>query len=221
MSASGGGVSVRARFERFPATVKGAFVIRGEDADPHQVSFVLGRLVRIPAGGGRLLPLEPVILDVAPHQDMFVPFEFSVVDLDPGWYALESDVEVDGSPQTYPGGKRFVVPWPRSAVRRGSIEVHRKVALGGGVTVEVGSLKCEGDSATVGYVVSPPEAVEIRLFADGSRLPQLDEDVEPETGRGRLIVYPVPSSARGIRVEISPARGRSRGAAQVIEMALP
>ena len=30
-------ISVRARFERFPATVKGAFILRGEDANPHQV----------------------------------------------------------------------------------------------------------------------------------------------------------------------------------------
>jgi hypothetical protein len=214
-------VSVRARFERFPATVKGAFVIRGEDSDPHQVSFMQGRLVRLPGGAGRVLPLEPVILDVAPHQDLFVPFEFSVADLDPGWYALESAVEVDGSPRTYPGGKRFVVPWPRSAVRKGTVDVRRKVPLEGGATVEVGSLKCQADSVTVGYTVSPPEPVEIRLLADGSRLPQLEEDFEPETGRGRLTVYPVPASARGIRVEVSPSRGRTRGSAPGFDVALP
>ena len=31
-------VSIRAHYERFPATVKGAFVLRGSDRDPHLVS---------------------------------------------------------------------------------------------------------------------------------------------------------------------------------------
>src|SRR2546427_30058 len=37
-----GAVSVRTRFDRFPATVKGAFVVRGEDRDPHQVEVRVG-----------------------------------------------------------------------------------------------------------------------------------------------------------------------------------
>jgi hypothetical protein len=62
-------LSVRARFERLPATLKGAFILRGEDADPHQVEFLgasivgVGTDARVPmpvvAGGGRPPPPPP------------------------------------------------------------------------------------------------------------------------------------------------------------------
>ena len=44
-------ISVRARFERFPATVKGAFIFRGEDANPHQVAVEGARVAGLGAGG--------------------------------------------------------------------------------------------------------------------------------------------------------------------------
>jgi len=49
--------SLRARFERFPATVKGAFVVRGEDTYPHQVVFHEARVVRVPGPGSMPIPL--------------------------------------------------------------------------------------------------------------------------------------------------------------------
>ena len=51
-------VSVRSRFERFPATVKGAMVFRGEDADPHQVAIREARVVGVPGEPARDLPIE-------------------------------------------------------------------------------------------------------------------------------------------------------------------
>ena len=73
-------ISVRARFERFPATVKGAFIIRGEDRDPHQVVFREARVVAI--GGAQTHPIAMAVatLDVAPRRDVFVPFEMTVTE---------------------------------------------------------------------------------------------------------------------------------------------
>ena len=54
-------ISVRARFERFPATVKGAFIIRGEDPDPHQVVFREARVVAI--GGAHTHPIAMAVAE--------------------------------------------------------------------------------------------------------------------------------------------------------------
>ena len=90
-------ISVRARFERFPATVKGAFILRGEDADPHQVVVSEARVSSVGSGGSSPLPMSPVTLDVVPHRDVFVPFEFPVTELDPGWYTLVCESRSMGS----------------------------------------------------------------------------------------------------------------------------
>ena len=130
-------ISVRARFERFPATVKGVFILRGEDPDPHQVVFREARVVSI--GGSQAYPITmaPATLDVAPRRDVFVPFEMAVTDLDPGWYELECELDVDGRPKTLPGGRRFSVAWPRATVRRGQVPVGREIDLPGGAIVTV------------------------------------------------------------------------------------
>ena len=49
--------SIRAHFERFPATVKGAFVLRGADRDPHQVRD-RGRAGRRSCSGAGSQPIE-------------------------------------------------------------------------------------------------------------------------------------------------------------------
>ena len=53
-----GPISIRSRFEKFPASVKGAFVVRGEDTDPHQVSIVEARVARFPGGQGRPIGVD-------------------------------------------------------------------------------------------------------------------------------------------------------------------
>ena len=78
-------ISIRAHFERFPATVKGAFVLRGEGRDPHQVRIEARARARAGrAHGSQPIDLEPVTLDVAPNLDLFVPFEFPVTELEAG-----------------------------------------------------------------------------------------------------------------------------------------
>ena len=91
-------VSIRAHFERFPATLKGAFVLRGEDPDPHQVRIESARVAEMGGRAGQAMAVEPVTLDVAPHLDSFVPFEVPLLDLGPGWYRLESTSSSTGTP---------------------------------------------------------------------------------------------------------------------------
>jgi hypothetical protein len=202
-------VSVRTRFERFPATVKGAFVIRGEGRDPHQVRVREARAARVHGSGGREVPVEHVTADVPPHQDLFVPFELAVADMDAGWYGLELDLDIDGSPRTFPGDRRFVVAWPRGSVRSGPVPVDRTLQLGD-IGVHVERIQCSLDSATVRFVVRPPGPVSLRLEADGQRLPELAEELDEVSGRGLLSTYPVFRSQRKIRIVAVPPRSRSQ-----------
>jgi hypothetical protein len=198
-----GPVSIRTRFERFPATVKGAFVVRGEDTEPHQVRFLEGRVVRVPSGRGSAIELDPVVLEVPPHQDVFVPFEFPIGDLGPGWYAIESHVELDGSPRVFPGDRRFVMPWPRSSVRRGTLAAGVALAPGGGPAVELLKVDAEATALSVQFRTTPPRPVQLRVLVDGSRHEVVETTFDGVTGKGRLTAYPVPSSGRRMRVEVS------------------
>jgi hypothetical protein len=210
-------ISVRARFERFPATVKGAFIFRGEDANPHQVVVEGARVVGLGSGGSSPVPLAPVTLDVVPHRDVFVPFELPVAELEPGWFTLVCDVDVDGSPASYDGGRRFSVPWPRATVRRGQVKVGRRVRLGGS-TVHVEQVDCSGDSIRLHLLVEPAGELTLKLFADGRRLQVLELELEEATGRGKAVAYPLLRTDGALRVEL---RGRGRGEEAAIDIALP
>jgi hypothetical protein len=210
-------VSVRARFERFPATVKGAFILRGEDADPHQVVVREATVVGIGLGSRYPMPVPPVTLDVAPHRDVFVPFEMAVGELDPGWYTMTCDLDVDGYRASFDGGRRFCMPWPRSTVRRGPVKVGRRVAVGRS-TVLVEQLDCAGDSVTVHLRVDPPASISAKLFADADPLVVLDTDVDESTGAGTVTTYPVLRAQSTIRLRL---QGRRRGEVGELEVELP
>src|SRR5713226_4531239 len=96
MSRTEGPVSVLTRFERFPATIKGAFVLRSADPDPHAARIVRAEIVRIPAGGAKPFSFSDAQVDVAPGLDLYVPFEATIADLAPSWYVVRSEVRVDG-----------------------------------------------------------------------------------------------------------------------------
>lgn len=211
-------ISVRARFERFPATVKGAFILRGEDPDPHQVVFREANVVGIGLGVATPMPMSAATLDVAPHRDVFVPFEMPVSDLDPGWYTMTCDLEVDGTPRTYDGGRRFVVAWPRSTVRRGQVRVDRKVDLPDGTTVRVEQVDCAGDSIRLNLRVDPPGPLSARLSADGRRVEVLETEVDEAGGRARITAYPLMRSDTTLRIAL---RGKSRGAEATLDLDLP
>lgn len=193
-------VSLRATFERFPATVKGAFVFRTEDPNPHQVSFKRAEVLKVGGGQGMLISVRPAVIDCPPHQDMFLPFEFVTIELEPGWYELEAEVEIDAAPRKMPGGRRFTVGWPRATVRRGALPVGADLALGAS-SLLIDQVDCAIDHALVNYSIEPPASVELRLIADGQRLAQLENGFDESAGKGWVKTYPIMRSSSSLSVE--------------------
>lgn len=191
-------VSLRTPFERFPATVKGAFVFRGEDRDPHQVKLMDVRLVRVPGGEPvRRLPVDPLTTTVPPRADVFVPFETSVADLAPGWYGFEVDAEVDGAPRTLAGDRRFSSAWPRGTMRSGVVRVDRD-ALAGSHTVTVERLQCTPDGVVVRFAVRPPAQTTLSVRAGDGEVDVLQVQVDQGTGDASAQAYPLPRRARTV-----------------------
>ena len=203
-------VSIRAHFERFPASLKGSLVMRGADGNPHQLRLDDARAVELTGHGSVSMGMSPATLEVAPNRDLFVPFEFLVAELSPGWYAIECEVAIDASPETIRPGARFAVPWPRGATRRDQVRVGRTVTTSGG-TVRLDRLECRGDSVELRY-----EGTEtaITLSADGARLPVLDATFDAESGAGSVVAYPVLKTQATVTVAI-------RGAEAPVEIRLP
>jgi hypothetical protein len=206
-----GRVSIRAHFERFPATLKGAFVLRGDDADPHQVQIEAARVAELAGRAGQPMGVEPVTLDVAPHLDLFVPFEVPLLDLAPGWYRLELDVTIDGDAGVVHPGDRFVVAWPRGSLRRGSASVGREIEAGA-TTVTILQVDCAPDGVRVSY--EAPAQLGLSIAADDVMLPLVDEGFDEESRRGTVMTYPAAKSQ--VRLTIT-----ARGADRPIEIDLP
>jgi len=209
-------ISLRARFERFPATVKGAFVVRGEDTVPHQIVFHEARVVRVPGPGARPIPLDAVTVDVPPHRDVFVPFEFPIADLEAAWYGLEAEVDVDGGHRTLDGGRRFCVPWPRSEIRAVSVRIDRNVKVDD-ATVTLERCQSGTEGLQLRYSVQPPVEPSFRIFADGAKLDLVEQELEQASGRGRARAYPVLRSHTTLRIEVAAS---PRGAAESVELDL-
>jgi hypothetical protein len=204
-------VSIRAHFERFPATVKGAFVLRAAARNPHQVKILSARVVELAGHGGMSIDLEPVTLEVAPRLDLFVPFEFATSELGPGWYALECEVTIDGIGAVVRPGKRFPIAWPRATVRRGTLPVGKSVTSKG-VKVRLDQVECTGDSIKV--VFESSQAPTLKLSADGVALTPIAEEFDAEAGRGRVTAYPLMRSQRRLTIEV-------RGSSKPVVVQLP
>jgi hypothetical protein len=202
-------VSVRTRFERFPATVKGALVFRGEDSDPHQIAVRGARAVEYGGRGEREVPVELAVVTVPPHQDVFVPFEMSLGELEPGWYGFEVQVDLDGSPRTLLGDRRFSVAWPRGTMRTGSVKVDRSFRVGE-MRVVVARLQLASDSTTLKLEVDPPAPLEVALAADPGlvELPVVEVDMDERTSTARVRAYPVPRESRKLRLEVAVGEER-------------
>jgi hypothetical protein len=154
--------------------------------------------------------MAPATLDVAPNRDLFVPFEFPVAELEPGWYAIECEVAVDGSPATVRPGNRFAVPWPRGSTRRDQVSVGRSVLVGGD-EVRVERLECASDSIRVAYAGGEAS---VSLTADGARLPVLDSTFDADTSTGVVTAYPVLKTQHRVALSI-------KGAEEPVEIYLP
>jgi hypothetical protein len=230
-------IEVETRYERFPASLKGAFVMRGADGNPHAVQIAAARVARIPSGPGKPFAVETRVIDVAPRRDLFVPFEAPVSDTPPGWYVVESTMKVDGGGEFVFASRPFAIPWPRNDVRRGTIPVERKVRVGT-KDVRIDRIEMGGDAAAViwwpegeGPPDAPSEATagpeaEAILIADGDPLDVLPAAQSWRGGRGELrsrgehrtISYPVPRSTRSLAVMVRVASG---GRSEPIQVALP
>ncbi len=188
-------VAFRAVFERFPASIKGAFVLRGADGMPHQVRIDSATLAECAGRAVEPVPITAAVIEVAPTLDTFVPFEVPTMELGPGWYQLTCDVQIDGVPEVIRPGSRFVVAWPRSTVRRGSVRLDEKAG-----EVLLISLDCMGDSVRIAYGAGSPPAV--KLSVDGGPHPVLDVEHDGDLGAGRIVGYPVLRQQERMSIEV-------------------
>lgn len=193
-----GVVQIKAAYERSPAGIKGAFVLRGADGQPHQVRLEGASVVAWTGKGSERIQIEQAIIEVAPTLDTFVPFEVSTLDLDPGWYRIRCEVIIDAVEDVIEPGPRFVVAWPRGAVRRGSVPIE---ATTGGT--ELRSLECAGDSVRIAYVAVEPPAV--ALSVDGEPHPLLEVEHDP-VGKSRIVGYPVMRDQTQLSIEVAGGR---------------
>jgi hypothetical protein len=212
-------VRVQTRFERFPASIRGAFVLAGADGNPHAVHIDSADLVRIGEGVAKPVPLEDRQLNVAPSRDLFVPFEVGITDVEPGWYRLLSSVRVDSGRVWDFEGRPFTIPWARGDLRRGVLTVGQR-ASAAGKQYEIERVELGSDAAVV--VWRGPEApgkespggVAV-LIADGVPLAtvppfpgsKLSEPRQP--GERRSVSYPVPRATGTLEVVIRPASGNA------------
>jgi hypothetical protein len=204
-------VSFRAHFERYPASVKGAFVLRAADGVPHQVVFTSSRCDELSGAEGRELGLRDVFVDAAPNLDLFVPFEFPSIELASGWYRLECEVLIDGTPESVRPGAPFVVPWPRGSTRRGRIDIDAPVDAGT-QKVQLVALELAADSVRLTY--EAPEPVTVRPSTEGRALAVIEQEHDAETGRGLVVAYPVMRDEGSLTV-------RLHGAHEPFEIPLP
>jgi hypothetical protein len=188
-------ISIRARYERFPAAVKGAFLLKGADGLPHQVRLESARATELSGGPAQAVGVDLAVLEVSPTQETFVPFEVPTLEIAAGWYQLECDVIVDGEPMGFSPGDRFSMPWPRAAVRRGTVTIGKKVSA-----VALETLECLGDITRLSFAADTRPS--LTLSVDGRRHPILEVAFDDETGRGHVIAYPVLRAHERIAVEL-------------------
>lgn len=211
-------VDLRIRFERFPATIRGAFVMQGADGYPHKVEMESATIDRVPTGASEPVPVEHFAVNVAPGRDLFVPFEVPVIDLEPGWYAVRCSVVVDGARSYGYSSRALPVAFLAPDVRQGTFRIHRDVGIGDlkyriervelGTEGAVVVWRAVGDAADPTRDEGPPP--QITLVVDGRRVDSLSPELAPlprsaPVGERRTVTYPVPHSARSLVLEMRSA----------------
>lgn len=201
-------ISVDTVFDRFPASVRGAVVVRAVDREPHQIRLVAAEVVPAHdlARGVQEVAAERATVDVAPHREVLIPFDVPFAGLDPGWYCVVAEVEVDGGsrlrgPEN--GGKRFVVPWPSAEVRRADLRPNLEL---GGAVIERVELKADRTAVRWRPPADAPGA-SLRLRLGSRRLPVVD--VTDERGVRTTVAHPVPKQAPHLDLEVTAGGGRA------------
>ena len=210
-----GPVSVGTVFDRFPASVRGAVVVRAQDHEPHQIRLLAVRVAQAhdPAKDVHRAGVEEATVDVAPHKEVLIPFDVPFADLGPGWFCVVADVEVDGSQRmTGPegGGKRFGVPWPAEEVRRLDLKPNLKV---GKAVVE--RIQSRPDRTEIRWrpPAKEPDA-ELRVSAGSRRLPPVEATDDQRSGTRVTVTHPVPRRSEQLTIELS-GHGRGKSSATV------
>jgi hypothetical protein len=85
--------------------------------------------------------------------------------------------------------------------------------------VSIDQVDCAGDSIRIALAVEPPsEELTVRLSAGGRRLEVLEVEIDEDSGKGRVVAYPLFRSDEVLRIAL---RGRARGAEAAIDVPLP
>ena len=207
-------VSVGVVFERFPASVRGAVVVRGRDPDPHQVTLASADVVelRSPNRPARPVALDPVTVELAPRGEVLLPFDIPFAGLDPGWYGVVAEGGGDGQRRgrgaSAGEAKRFLVAWPGQVVRKGTMVVESTIAVPGTPGAVVDRVECKGDRTVVRWRHEPSDDPafrqfgELRVLADGKALPFLESSYQPTAGTRSTVVYPVLRANRSLVLQI-------------------
>ena len=214
-------VSVDVVFERFPASIRGAVVVRGRDPEPHQIR--LTDLSIVEAAGGRPtheVSTGGVTVDVVPRGEILIPFDVAFAELQPGWFAVSAEVVVDGQ-RRFRGpeeARRFLVPWPAEDVRRGVVDAGVTIRVPGSEGAVIERVDCKPDRAVVRWRHRPgpePEFGEMRVLAGSRRLPFLDGTHDAAAGARTTVVHPVLKRHRNLTFELDrrlvPGKPPQRG----------
>lgn len=212
-------------YERFPASVRGAVVVRGADPEPHQIRLheLSVTEAHAPAKVAHPVPTGSVTVDVVPRGEVLIPFDVPFADLSPGWYTMVAEVVVDGQRRVRGPERlrRFVVPWPSDEVRRGTIAADVTIRVPGTDGVVVQRVECKPDRAVVRWRHAPggadedPEFPDLRVLAGARRLPGLESTHDAATGARTTVVHPILKGHRRLTFEldrrIRPGRSPQRG----------
>jgi hypothetical protein len=200
-------VLVQTKYDRFPASVKGAFVLRGGDANPHLVRVMRAGIESLSGGTAKDIPMGNVDVDVAPGRDLFVPFEAGIAELEPGWYVIAAELLIDGAVSERSASRPFSVAWPRAQVRTGTVQLGESVHVGG-ATLVVDRVELKSDrvilvwrpEGTGGEDESSPDEVRTEVAAGGRELLAVPgaPGSEAKPGEQRSVHYPAPNGAASL-----------------------
>jgi len=213
LSEAAGPVAVDTVFDRFPASVRGAVVVRGLDRQPHQIRLVGAEVVPAHdlARGVHPVAADRATVDVAPHREVLIPFDVPFAGLEPGWYCVVAEVEIDGGAHLRgpeDGGKRFVVPWPSAEVRRADLRPNLEV---GGAVIDRVELRTDRTAVRWRPPADAPDA-QLRLRLGSRRLPVVEATDDPRGGGRITVAHPVPKRATQLDLEVTAGRRKAAAA---------